>query len=160
MMSRNIARIILITGCLVLAGLPSAAAPVKNQGPGRTGRIYVPVYSSIYYGDREKLLNLTVTLSIRNTDRSRTVSVDAVDYYNGAGKLVRRHLAQGRTLAPLESFTVVIDESDTSGGASAQFIVVWSAAPRTAAPLAEAVMIGTRNQLGISFISRGVALEQ
>ncbi len=36
--------------------------------------IYVPIYSHIYYGDREKALLLTATLSIRNIDPTRSLT--------------------------------------------------------------------------------------
>ena len=69
----------------------SAASWVRYQ-PRSTARgqtLYVPVYSEIPYGDRDQTLDLTVTLSIRNSDRKVAVMVRKVDYYNAKGELVR-----------------------------------------------------------------------
>ena len=72
---------------LFLSGLLGEIPAEVNSARGQT--LYVPVYSEIPYGDRDQTLDLTVTLSIRNSDRKVAVMVRKVDYYNAKGELVR-----------------------------------------------------------------------
>ena len=118
--------------------------------------LYVPVYSHIYSGDREKPVYLAVTVSIRNTDPARTITVTEVDYYNSEGRRIQRYLDQPVTLPPMASTRYVVKESDKAGGSGANFLVRWKAAEPVNLPLVESVMISTASQLGISFVSRGL----
>ena len=70
-----------------LSGFSQAA-----EGPKlfRGQTIYVPVYSNIYIGDRELPWNLSVNLSVRNTDPENPITVTAVDCYNSEGRLAKR----------------------------------------------------------------------
>lgn len=133
-------------------GLISKERPVKKRS------VYVPAYSTIYHGDREHEYKLAVTLSIRNTDMKRPVTLTLVEYYNSSGKRIKSYLPGRRMLAPLESLQYVVDESDVAGGPGACFIVQWHSANPVSQPVIEAVMIGTSGQQGISFVSRGVVV--
>jgi len=117
--------------------------------------IYVPAYSHIYSGNREKPFLLTVTLSIRNIDPEHEIKITIVDYYETQGKLLKKYLDKPVALSPLESLRYVIAESDKSGGSGANFIVEWKSEKPANPPIVESVMIGTKTQQGISFISRG-----
>jgi hypothetical protein len=120
--------------------------------------LYVPVYSHIYSGDRERPVYLAVTVSIRNTDPAHSIHLTAVDYYDSAGKQLRRFLEKPITLAPMASTRYVVKESDKSGGSGANFIVSWQSDIPINPPLTEGVMISTASQLGISFVTRGVPI--
>lgn len=139
---------------LVLA-LATGARAVDGPRPSSGQTLYVPAYSHIYGGDKENPFLLTVTLSIRNVDPKRPITVMAVDYHGTRGGLVRRYAPEPVELAPLESLRFVVPESDATGGSGANFIVVWKAGRPTNPPIVEAIMIGTKNQQGISFCSRG-----
>jgi hypothetical protein len=117
--------------------------------------IYVPAYSHIYSGNRERPFLLTVTVSIRNIDPKNSISVTAVDYYETQGRLLQRFLDTTTTLKPLESIRYVIPEKDKAGGSGANFIVEWTAETLVNPPIVETVMIGAQSQQGISFTSRG-----
>lgn len=117
--------------------------------------VYVPVYSNIYSAPRKIPYNLSALLSIRNTDPASPITLLAVDYYDTAGRLVRRYYRQPVSLSPLKSVSVFIPEEDTAGGEGANFIVRWSAAREVNAPIIESVMIGMKSGQGISFISPG-----
>ncbi len=54
--------------------------------------IYVPAYSHIYSGDRERPFLLTVTLSIRNIDPKHNINITLVDYYETQGKRLGSYL--------------------------------------------------------------------
>lgn len=117
--------------------------------------IYVPIYSYIYHGDDRQLYNLTATLSVRNTDLMHSIVVTAVRYHDSDGKLVKQYLDRPIQLSALAATDFVIDSSDTSGGLGASFIVEWIADQEVSQPIAEAILISTAFQQGISFVSPG-----
>lgn len=132
------------------------SAPTVTDEPTIAGQtIYVPVYSHIYFRDKSRTINLTATLSIRNTDEQNALRVTAVRYYDTNGKLVRTYVNEPLRLAPMAALDFVVAEDDTSGGAGANFIVEWSAAQVVSEPVVEAVMISTASGQGISFLSTG-----
>ncbi len=120
-----------------------------------TGQLlYVPVYSHIYIGDKERPFNLAVTLSVRNTDPRQTLRLTRVDYFNTEGVLIRHYLAKPVDLGPLGSTRYVIQETDTEGGSGANFLVRWEGGVAMNPPVVEAVMIGAQSGQGISFTSQ------
>jgi len=120
--------------------------------------IYVPAYSHIYSGNREQPFLLTVTLSIRNIDPKRTITINVVDYYETQGKLLKNCIEKPFQLGPLESFRYIIPEKDKSGGSGANFMVEWNSTENSNPPIIETIMIGAQFQQGISFTSRGQAI--
>ena len=122
--------------------------------------VYVPVYSHIYYGDRQGFINLTITLSVRNADPTRPITLVAVSYYDSNGKLVRNYLDQPLELAPLAARHFLVKESDASGGDTPCFLVKWKSAVKVNAPLIEGVMIGTASTQGISFVLPGQVIAE
>ncbi|HPC43117.1 MAG TPA: DUF3124 domain-containing protein [Spirochaetota bacterium] len=122
--------------------------------------LYVPVYSSIYHGDKKREWELAVTLSIRNTNINNSILINLIDYYNSEGKKLKIFIKKPQKLKPLESKQFIINESDLSGGIGANFIVMWSSDKEVNPPLVESIMIGTRGQQGISFSARGVVIQE
>ena len=88
--------------------------------------LYVPAYSHIYSGDREKPFLLAVTLSIRNTDPARTITVTRVDYYDTKGARIKTYIDDPILLKPMEATRYVVAENDTAGGSGASFMVAWA----------------------------------
>src|SRR5207249_495277 len=84
---------------LLLGGLISGARAEVSHLHGQT--LYVPVYSEIPYGDSDRTIELTATLSIRNMDRKVAVTLQRVDYYDAQGKRVRSYVQEPRVLSPL-----------------------------------------------------------
>jgi hypothetical protein len=117
--------------------------------------VYVPVYSHIYSGNRENPFYLAATLSIRNIDPKHTITLLAADYYDSAGKLVKKYVDRATPINPVSGIRFVIKESDTVGGSGAAFIVKWESVQPVNTPIIESIMIGTQTQQGISFTSRG-----
>lgn len=122
--------------------------------------VYVPIYSHIYTVDQSRRMDLTATLSIRNTDLDHAIVITSVKYYNTNGNLVRTDLEKPAELSPLASIDFVVAQSDTNGGVGANFIVEWVADAKVSAPVIEAVMIDTLSNQGISFISSGRVIQQ
>lgn len=129
-------------------------AAVKGQ------TVYVPAYSHIYHGNRESALLLTITISIRNISPTRSMTVTAVDYYDTQGGVVKKFIAAPFILGPLGSERFVVPQNDEAGGSGANFIVKWHSAEALSPPIIETIMIGTQNQLGVSFTSRGQAISK
>ena len=150
----------LVLALLLLAGpVRPAAAEVLGRWLGQT--VYVPVYSHIFADDRyrDRPFLLTATLSVRNTDPERPFTLQRVDYYDSEGALLQRYLEAPITLAPLASTHYIVPESEAKGGAGAKFLSDWQAPAAVNEPIIEAVMIGTKLQQGISFISTGRAIK-
>ncbi len=157
-MSRRTGRIGHV-GAAVLAavvGLLVCAGTAVSGGGLSTGQtIYLPVYSHIYYGIKSRPFNLTVTVSVRNTDMKRPLTVLSADYYDTEGRLVRHFLDKSETLPPLGTREFIIDERDEAGGSGANCIVRWSSSEPMNPPVVESVMIGASSNQGISFLSVG-----
>lgn len=162
-----------VIAATVLASCTSSDLPKSQSDPSRlkvvtldqktkivTGQtIYVPIYSHIYYENQEKVLNLTATLSIRNTDFNQPLIITSVRYYDSNGKVVKQFLARPVQLGAMASTDFVVARTDTSGGSGANFIVEWIAETEIFEPVVEAVMIGTESNRGISFISPGKVIK-
>ena len=117
--------------------------------------VYVPVYSHIYADSRykDKPFQLTAIVSIRNTDLKKPLTIEKVDYYDSNGKLLSNYLEKAITIAPLASTRYIVPESHTLGGSGAKFIVSWSSKEGITEPIIEGIMIGTKMQQGISFVT-------
>jgi hypothetical protein len=142
--------------CLLYVSLLQAAEPLPlTQGQS----VYVPAYSHIYHGNKETPLLLSVTLSIRNIDPKNTMTVTEINYHETEGALVKKYLLEPLVLGPLGSERFVVPQKDNTGGSGANFIVNWTSENKINPPIVETVMIGTQSQLGISFTSRGNAIQ-
>lgn len=145
-------RIIISFLMLIIFSFPTFA---KNEAKN----IYVPAYSSIFYGNNSSEFDLTVTLTVRNINISNSIIVNEISYFNTSGKLIKKYLDKQTLVKPLETLSFIVNESDTHGGVGANFIVKWSSAKVVKAPLVETIMIGAKGQQGISFSSRGVNID-
>jgi hypothetical protein len=85
--------------------------------------------------------------------------VQIADYYDSKGDLHRHYLEKPILLAPLESVEFVVEDREMHGGAGANFIVDWGTNHPGMIPVIQAVMIGTADQQGISFVTEGVTIE-
>jgi hypothetical protein len=121
--------------------------------------VYVPIYSHIYHGNRERPFYLTATLSIRNTNVDKDITINTIDYYDSKGELIRRYIDKPILLKQFTSIRYVVNAEDTQGGSGAKFIVQWKSKEHVNTPLIEAIMIATQSQQGISFVSRGQAIK-
>lgn len=121
--------------------------------------VYVPVYSYIYMMSQGQKMDLTATLSIRNTDRSEPIIVRSVEYYDGNGALVQAYLDSPVELGALSATEFVVEQSDRRGGAGASFLVDWVAQSKVSEPVVEVIMINTRGNQGLSFVSQGRVID-
>ena len=111
--------IFLFLTTLSVFGNDARAEKKVNLSKGQT--VYVPLYSHIYGGDRERPLDLAATLSIRNTDPDNTITITLVDYYDSKGKHLVHYLKAPVVLEKMSSIRFVVKESDRKGGSGANF---------------------------------------
>jgi hypothetical protein len=142
--------------------------PTTNQAPASgaygieilEGQIvYVPVYSHIY-ADGGKPYMLETTLSIRNVDPKRAITVKSVKYIDTNGAVIKEYLDGEMALPALATAEFLVEKQDIEGGSGANFIVMWDAKKPVYEPLIEAVMVGFADAKSISFTSPGRALIQ
>jgi hypothetical protein len=145
--------------CALLTLARPATAEVLGKWLGQT--VYVPIYSHIYADDRYRDVPflLTATLSIRNTDPGKPFTLKSVNYYDSEGVLLKHYLDKPLAISPLGSTRFIVPESESKGGAGAKFLVEWESSSAVSEPIIESVMIGTKMQQGISFISTGRAIK-
>ena len=130
--------------------------PEESVVAGQT--IYVPVYSHIYsQGGRPFLLE--TTLSVRNSDPDKNITIRSVRYYDTNGKLIKKYLDKPLQLKPLATAEFLVKQEKIEGGSGANFIVEWVADTKVNKPIIEAVMIGIEGQTSISFARPGIAIE-
>ena len=146
----------LLVGTTARAG----AAAVGWAGPRSSGqRLYVPVYPSVRFLEGW-LLDLAVTVSIRNTDPARPIRVEAVRYFGNDGGERGEPFAAPGVLGPMASAEVVIRQSELRGDVGANLVVEWRSTAPVAPPLVEAVMVGISGTQGFAFASRAVVLDE
>jgi len=136
----------------------NSAAPTTSAdaSDGLQGEIvYIPIYSSIYFENGKRTLELAATLAIHNVDPEHSITITRADYFNSEGKLIKKYLEKPLTLGPLQTSNIVINRLDTSGGTGANFLVDWQTKQHAASPLIEAVMVNASSNLGIAFTSTG-----
>jgi hypothetical protein len=123
--------------------------------------VYVPVYSHVYQRNvNNPVMQLSATLSVRNTDLENSLILTTVRYYDSQGELVRNALEMPIEIPPLASADYLVESEDTSGGIGANFIVEWVAETEITEPVIESLMIATTGNQGISFISPGRVIQQ
>lgn len=138
----------------------NGTADFKRQSSSIGQLVYVPVYSHIYQQNRQKTFNLTTTLSIRNADPYRNLTITEVSYYDSDGEFIQEYIDSDKQLSPLASTSYVIEEGDLRSGVGANFLVRWHSQNPIYPPVIEAVNISTSQQQGISFLSGGRVLQE
>jgi hypothetical protein len=142
----------------VFCNVICCSASDVNLSEGAT--VYVPVYSHIYVGIKGQPFDLAISLSIRNTDPTRPITVSSVAYHDSRGRLVKHFLETPVEIPSLASVDFFVSESDTTGGFGAAFVVKWKSTTKVNEPIVEGVMAGTRSGQGISFTTRGQVIEE
>ncbi|AEG01948.1 DUF3124 domain-containing protein [Methylomonas methanica] len=157
---KNIVSQYFLAGVLTLAAFalhseePRADQVSTTTKPERSCTDYVPAYSHIYLS-KDQTTSLGITLSIRNVDSTKKISVSRVEYYDTHGVLTDVLADKSFTLGPMATVSYVIDQQDMRGGVGANFIVRWSGDKQIHPPITEAVMVGSSGTKGYSFSSRG-----
>jgi hypothetical protein len=150
--------VLALIGALLAAACLSEPGHADGENKLSSGQtVYVPAYHSITTGKKPRRLELTTTLSIRNTDPEREITVVSVKYFAANGYLTKNLLEKPQTLGPLEAVSFVPEEpKEKRDEAETSFLVIWKATGKEVSwPIIQAVMIGTAGQRGISFLCEG-----
>lgn len=158
MLKKNLITTLTLTATLLFFTVTAPLAGEEYPATSKGQTVYVPAYSHIYHGNRESPLLLTVTVSIRNISPTHDLTVTAVDYYATQGEVLKKYITTPVVLRPLGSERFIVAQNDDTGGSGANFIVKWHSSEPISPPIIETIMIGSQNQLGISFTSRGQAI--
>ena len=140
--------------------LHEISGDIQDSAAAAGEYVYVPVYSSIYFKDSTRVYNLSATLSIRNIDTVNEIYVKEINYNNSRGESVKKFLNKAIRVRPLETFDLVIDEDDTTGGIGANFIVKWVSTHDVQSQIIESVMISIRQGVGLSFTESGRVIKR
>lgn len=132
---------------------------IKQTDSLRHGTSYLSVYSQIYSYTAHTSLDLTATVSIRNTSVTDSVYLLKANYYDTEGNAIQSYINEPISLKSMETLEIVIAEFDKKGGTGANFIFEWATKPSTSEPIFEAVMISTYGQQGLSFMTHGKRIE-
>ncbi|MFO7595009.1 MAG: DUF3124 domain-containing protein [Desulfocurvibacter africanus] len=146
---RSLLALAFMTGMILSVAFPAWAQSGPTLSRGQT--LYVPAYSHTYQGPRSRPYQLTVMLSIRNTDLRRALTITSVEYFNSEGKLVRSQIKEPIRLPAMGTKEFLVEQNDLTGGSGANFIVRWRASEPINAPIVETVMVGSSAGQGISF---------
>jgi hypothetical protein len=116
--------------------------------------LYLPVYSSVPYHERDFKYDLSAFVAIHNTDFKNSIRISKVLFFNNDGKLVANYLQKDTVINPLGAVNFFVPEKDQSG-TGANFIIEWVSDSAVNEPLIESVMIGLTGGHGVSFTSTG-----
>lgn len=116
--------------------------------------LYLPVYSNVPFSERGKQFDLSAFVAVHNTDLLHPMKITKVLFFDNHGSLVNNYLAKDSMLMPLGATNFFVPEKDKSG-TGANFIVEWVADTLINEPLIETVMLGLKNDQGVSFSSLG-----
>ena len=123
------------------------------------GSTYLSVYSQIYSLDEHKTHDLTVTVSMRNINKTDTIYLNKAEYFDTHGNSIRTYFDFPIYLKPMETVEIIIDEIDGEGGTGGNFVFDWKIKQNSLTPFFEGVMISTSGQQGLSFTTHGVQIE-
>lgn len=121
--------------------------------------VYVPIYSSIYSHSSKRMIELTATLSVHNTDAKRDIFVRGAKYFDTSGRLLEERAPKPIRLAPMQTISMVVELTDKRGGAGANFVVEWVGDEGARAPVIEAVMVNVSLSNAMAFTSVGRVVE-
>jgi hypothetical protein len=122
--------------------------------------IYIPTYTEIYMEHDTWKLQLTPTISVRNTSLKDTVYIEEIDHYNSQGELVHQYHDNIVFLGPLQSIEYVVAERESESEAmiGGSFIIIWGAKSSKVKPIFQGIMISSHGPQGISFLTEGVSI--
>lgn len=119
---------------------------------------YVPAYSQVHSMNSEEesaYVNLSITLSVRNTDMEHGLIIKSVKYFNNAGELVKDYISEPIEISAMGSESYFVPAKDRSGGIGANFLIEWTSEQDVNTPYIEALMFGGYGNYGYSWSSMG-----
>ena len=137
--------------------LTSVAAHAQSAPPRSNGQLlYLPIYSHVWHGDVDargvpmKTL-VSVLVSIRNTDLTRSITVLSAQYYDTEGRKLREFVNAPKAVKPMGTMELYVPRSETAGGSGANFVISWQAEAPANPPLVEALHLDLPAGRSIAF---------
>ena len=152
----------LVALLLILSGLlPGAALAQRALSNGQ--HLYLPVYSVIQYGDRDRSgaareLPVSALVSIHNTDLDKPIRLLSARYYATDGKFLRDFVPSPRALKPMETVEFLVERRDVAGGSGANFVIQWEAAAPVSPPLVQALHVELQTNRAVVFTTDAVLI--
>ena len=129
---------------LALSGSFAFGQTLHQQSPGRSvGQLmYLPIYSHIWHGEvdskgRPTKTLVSVSVSIRNTDPVKSITVSSAQYYDTDGKRLREYVTSPKTIGPMGTYEIFVPRSDDTGGSGANFLITWKSDTPVSPPIVE-----------------------
>jgi hypothetical protein len=136
---------------------PFAAATTELPTEiARSGTQYVPIYMQLPLASGAINVDLSVTLSVRNTSPDNAIAIRKVDFFDTKGELLQPFILSPIGIRPYGTVNFFVSVMDQRGGSGGNFIVEWEGAASVSEPVVEAIMLGDVGGRAYSFISRGV----
>lgn len=154
-------KILMVAVAAMALGLVSGSAlGAVKQVKGQT--IYIPSYANVISGPPILMVvPLRANLIIHNTDPSHAITIEKIDHYDTAGKLVYKYLEKPVILKPLAATRIIVKKPPKGDeGVGANFIVQWHADQPVNEPLIDCLMLGTLGNQGFSFTSQGKVIQE
>lgn len=150
--------IALIGMAFVFAKIPTAQALTTGN------TVYIPIYSHVYHGNMDwtkkpESKQMAVMVSVRNTDSQHPITITSIKYYGSDGKLVRDESAKAKTLAPLASMELFVENKDSSGGAGANYIISFTSQAPVDPPIMEALHTNFWAPGSVVFTTKGEVIQ-
>ena len=145
-----------------LALFLAAVQPSAALTSGNT--IYVPIYSHVYHGNvdwtkKPETKQMAVMVSVRNTDSKNAIQITSIKYYGSDGQLIRDESNKAKTLAPMASMELFVENKDTTGGAGANYIISFTSKAPVNPPVIEAVHTNFWAPGSVAFTTRGEIID-
>ena len=140
--------------CLFAAAAPAHAQGTDAKSKGQ--QLYLPIYSEVLHGDADakgvpiKTL-VSVLVSIRNTDASKSIRVVSAQYYDTAGKKLNNFIKAAQTIGPLGTYELYVPRNETAGGSGAKFVISWQAEAPVNPPYVEALHLNLPSGRSVAF---------
>jgi hypothetical protein len=139
----------------LFSGLAAAQTP---SGRSLGQQLYLPVYSHIWHGEVDqngqpmKAL-ISISVSIRNTDPAKSISITSAQYFDTGGKRLKEYLASPKTIGPMGTYELFVPRSDDTGGSGANFVIVWKSGTPASVPIVEGLHANLPAGRSIAFIT-------
>lgn len=139
-------------------------APAWAAGEMSRGQdVYLPVYSHMAYGNRNRngmlpKAMLSAMVSVRNTDPRRGMRLVFAKYYDTEGKFLKDFVTSPMVVPPFGTREFFVDLHDDRGGSGANFYLRWEADVAMNPPLIEAVHANMDSGKSVIVTTRGVVI--
>lgn len=152
----------IVVGLVFSASLAMAqVAPVRSSGQS----LYLPIYSHLWHGDlnpqKQPVKTLvSVSVSIRNTDPTRSIRVLSARYFDTQGNSIRDYVTAPLTIGPLGTHELFVPRSDDTGGSGANFVIRWSADKPASPPQVAALHVNLPVGRSLAFTTTAVVMPE